>query len=185
MKGVRPTSGRVLLALFSILGSMRPEPLEGRSFLDLFAGTGQVGIEALKRGFSSVVMVEVMKNRAADIERALPPERGADAVVLSLELRRALSWLTKRARVFDVVFADPPYNEGWGKTLLREKNLTDVLKRGGILIVEHALKEELFVPETWALTDARSYGGTVLTFLKHASAPQESVPKNISKEAIL
>ncbi|MDR3231848.1 MAG: RsmD family RNA methyltransferase [Synergistaceae bacterium] len=175
MKEVRPTTGRVLLALFSILGSMCPPP-EGGTFLDLFAGTGQVGIEALKRGASSVVMVEVLKARAADIERALPPGRGDDAVVLSLELRRALSWLTRRERVFDVVFADPPYNEGWGATLLREKNLIGVLKQEGILVVEHASKEDLFVPETWSLVDVRSYGGSALTFLKRGNvSPRGSI----------
>jgi 16S rRNA (guanine(966)-N(2))-methyltransferase RsmD len=178
MKEVRPTSSRVLLALFSILNSMGFENAGG-AFLDLFAGTGQVGIEALKRGASSVVMVEVLKNRAAGIERtlslrtlslqALSRGREPDVTVLSLEFRRALSWLTRRGRVFDVIFADPPYNEGWGMSLLREKqekNLKDVLKREGILVVEHASREEFFVPQPWILADVRTYGESSLTFLR-------------------
>ncbi|MDR1873878.1 MAG: RsmD family RNA methyltransferase [Synergistaceae bacterium] len=179
MKEVRPTSGRVLLALFSVLNSMSLGNMrfgnvtEGWAFLDLFAGTGQVGIEALKRGASSVVMVEVLKNRAAGIERALPRGCGADVTVLSLELRRALSWLTRRGRVFDVVFADPPYNEGWGASLLQEKALPRVLKREGVLVVEHASREALFVPETWTLTDVRSYGESSLTFLRKPEGEEE------------
>ncbi|MDR2180065.1 MAG: RsmD family RNA methyltransferase [Synergistaceae bacterium] len=169
MKDVRPTAGRVLLALFSILGEMG-----GVSFLDLFAGTGRVGIEALKRGASPVVMVEVLKDRVRDIERGLPKEIGPDSVVvLGLELRRAMTWLDKRGCFFDVVFADPPYHQGWGKTLLHVKFLTKIVKREGVLVVEHALREplEIFLP--WTVTDVRSYGETALTFLKNTEGKAE------------
>lgn len=161
MKEVRPTSGRVLLALFSILGSM-----EGVSFLDLFAGTGRVGIEALKRGAASVVMAETLKDRAREIERAVPREYASDATVLALELRRALSWLVKRERTFDIIFADPPYNEGWGAALTGIKDLPPVLKEEGILVVEHASRETLSISDVWVVTDTRPYGETTLTFLK-------------------
>ena len=166
MKEVRPTSGRVLLALFSILGSM-----EGRAFLDLFAGTGRVGIEALKRGASPVIMVETLKNRSTDIERALPPAYAPLATVLALELRRGLSWLIRRECLFDVVFADPPYGEGWGESLLKVKDLAKVLKQDGVLVVEHASRERLSVPDDWLATDARPYGETTLTFLKRNDQP--------------
>lgn len=164
MKDVRPTSGRVLLALFSILGSM-----EGLSFLDLFAGTGRVGIEALRRG-ASAVMAEVLKDRARDIAGSIPAEHAERAVVLSLELRRALAWLARRGQRFDVVFADPPYNDGWGKTLLRTPGLEPdkILKPEGVLVVEHASREVLDVPASWLLTDERLYGDTALSFLKNA-----------------
>ncbi|MDR1376460.1 MAG: RsmD family RNA methyltransferase [Synergistaceae bacterium] len=162
MKEVRPTAGRVLLALFNILGEM-----ERVSFLDLFAGTGHVGIEALKRGAFSVVMVEVLKDRARGIERTIPEESRDRAVVLSLELRRAIAWLVRRECFFDVIFADPPYNEGWGKTLLHVNSLTKILKREGVLVVEHASREPLEIFPPWAVTDVRSYGETALTFLKN------------------
>lgn len=170
MKEVRPTSGRVLLALFNILGSV-----EGLAFLDLFAGTGRVGIEALKRGAASTVFVETLKNRAADIERVLPGGYAANAVVLSLELRRGLAWLLRRERTFDIVFADPPYGESWGVSLLKTEGLGGVLKRDGILIVEHASREKLAVPRRWSVTDTRPYGETTLTFLKHNYIPSEEV----------
>ncbi|MDR1979419.1 MAG: RsmD family RNA methyltransferase [Synergistaceae bacterium] len=166
MKDVRPTSGRVILALFNILGGM-----EGVSFLDLFSGTGRVGIEALKRGAFPVVMVEAVKDRAREIQRAMPGGPGdglTGNVVLSLELRRALAWLVKRGYLFDVVFADPPYNQGWGGELLHVKALTKILKREGVLVVEHASRESLDVLSPWTVTDVRSYGETALTFLKNA-----------------
>lgn len=160
MKDVRPTSGRVLLALFSILGGVK-----GLSFLDLFAGTGRVGLEALRRGASPVVMAEVLKDRARAIERAIPELAQNTASVLSLELRRALAWLIRRGRAFDVVFADPPYNQDWGKTLLHTTALEKILKRDGVLVVEHSAREALDVPPVWAVTNTRDYGETMLSFL--------------------
>ena len=161
MKDVRPTSSRVLLALFSILGGV-----EGLSFLDLFAGTGRVGLEALRRGAFPVVMAEVLKDRALAIERVIPKEHAERTSVLSFELRRAMTWLIRRGSVFDVVFADPPYNQGWGKTLLHTKNLEKILQRDGVLIVEHATREALDVPLTWAVTNTHTYGETMLSFFK-------------------
>jgi 16S rRNA (guanine(966)-N(2))-methyltransferase RsmD len=171
MKEVRPTSGRVLLALFSILGGV-----EGMDFLDLFAGTGRVGIEALKRGASSAVLVETLKDRARAIGRAVPEEFADRAVVLSLEFRRGAAWLARRERVFDVVFADPPYNEGWGASLLRAADLTKLVKKGGVMVVEHASREELTVPAPWAVTENRVYGETALTFLKPEPFEAEELP---------
>ncbi|MCL2009646.1 MAG: RsmD family RNA methyltransferase [Synergistaceae bacterium] len=172
MKDVRPTSGKALLALFSILGKLGKSgklgSLENTAFLDLFAGTGRVGIEALKRGASRVVMVEVSKERARGVERAVPAEfAGTEkVVVLSLELRRAIAWLVRRENAFDVIFADPPYNGGWGSELLHTKNLEKILKREGVLVVEHSSREALDVPPLWAVRDVRVYGETTLTFVE-------------------
>ncbi|MBR1673135.1 MAG: RsmD family RNA methyltransferase [Fretibacterium sp.] len=164
MKEVRPTSGRVLLALFNILG-----PVEGRSFLDLFAGTGRVGLEALKRGARPVMWVESVRARAQAIRQEAPEDAG----VLDLELRRAVAWLLKRGRTFDVIFADPPYHEGWGAELLGVKGLKDLLAPEGLLVVEHSVREPLVLTEAWAqgpeaagkLLRERDYGETRLSFL--------------------
>ena len=166
MKDVRPTSGKVLLALFSILGDLGGQ--KNAAFLDLFAGTGRVGIEALNRGASHVVMVEVLRDRARDIERAVPKEfAGTErAVVLSLELRRAIAWLTRRGLLFDVVFADPPYNDGWGASLLHTRGMEKILRHDGVLAVEHASREALVVPPPWEVRDVRAYGETTLTFVQ-------------------
>ena len=172
MKEVRPTSGRVLLALFNILESMKGRSGEA-SFLDLFSGTGRVGLEALSRGAAPVVMVETLKDRSRKIEGAIPSRHAEDATVLSLELRRALAWLIKREQTFDIVFADPPYNEGWGASLLQEKHLHKVLKYDGIMVVEHASRETLAIFSPWVVTEARAYGETTLTFLRLEAAETE------------
>ena len=179
MKEVRPTSGRVLAALFSILGSRGAArgSLEGQRFLDLFAGTGRVGLEALERG-ADTVFVESVRARAQAIERAVPRAAQGGAAVLNLELRRAVAWLLKRGQVFDIVFADPPYHEGWGAALLTVKGLSELLAPDGILVVEHASREPLTVPPEWQAGSDREYGETTLTFLHPVqniagSAPQE------------
>ena len=162
MKEVRPTSGKMLLALMSILGSRGK--LHGCSFLDLFAGTGRVGIEALKRNAGLVCFVETLKNRAEEITNAIPTDYKERSTVLAIELRRALSWLIKREIVFDVIFADPPYNEGWNKTLVPvlEKNHL-LLKDDGVFIYEHSARENIDY-STWKLAESRFYGESAFTF---------------------
>ena len=162
MKETRPTSGRSLLALMSILESKGK--LRGCSFLDLFAGSGRVGIEALKRGAETVYFVETLKRKAAKIANAIPSEYKEISAVLALELRRAFSWLIKRGFIFDVIFADPPYNEGWDKTLVSvlEKNHL-LLKDDGVLIYEHSAREKIDCL-TWKLVESRFYGESVLAF---------------------
>jgi len=164
MKEVRPTSGKSLLALMSILESKGK--LYNCTFLDLFAGTGRVGIEALKHGAGMVYFAETLKSRAGEIKHRIPSEYNEISAVLALELRRALSWLTKRGVTFDVIFADPPYNEGWNQTLvpIMEKNHA-LLKDDGMFIYEHSALESIDY-DAWKLMESRFYGESALTFFK-------------------
>lgn len=162
MKEVRPTSGRVLSAMLSILGG----EVEGCRFLDLFAGTGRVGLEALRRGAESCVFVESVKQRAEAIKKAC-----GENVVLSLEVRRALSWMVKRSMKFDVIFADPPYCEGWCEVLPHLAGLRELFAPECVMIVEHSVREPLTLkpednPNGLAVSDVREYGETCLTFLR-------------------
>ena len=163
MKDIRPTSGRVLSALFSILGDV----IEGAEFLDLFAGTGRVGFEALRRGAKRAVFVEGVRNRADDIKRSL---KDSDShIVLSLEIRRALSWLVKHDMRFTVIFADPPYNSGWPEILPALPNLDAAFSPGALMVIEHSAREPLTLsnnPYNFAITSQREYGETCLTFLQ-------------------
>ena len=157
MKDVRPTSGRVLSALFNILGVK----VEGAKFLDLFAGTGRVGLEALRRGAESCVFVESVKSRAEDLRKHAP-----DSLVLSLEVRRAVSWLVKRGMTFDVIFADPPYSAGWCEALPAVPNLAGLLENDGLLIVEHSVREPMNLAGPFVIYSVREYGESCLTFLQ-------------------
>lgn len=162
MKDARPTSGKVLLALFNIIGNLNPE----MNFLDLFAGTGRVGFEAKKRGAGKIVFVESVKSRAEELKKLSKN----DFIVLSLDVRRAINWLVKREMKFNFIFADPPYNSGWCKILPGIKNLEKIFSPDCIFIIEHSEREK-FVLNTndskWLeIFLQKSYGETCLTFLR-------------------
>lgn len=143
--------------MFNILGVK----VEGAKFLDLFAGTGRVGLEALRRGADSCVFVESVKSRAEDLRKS-----AGESLVLSLEVRRAVSWLVKRGMTFDVIFADPPYCSGWCEALPVLPNLAGLLEHDGILVVEHSVREPMNLAGPFVIYSVREYGETALTFLQ-------------------
>ncbi len=163
MKEVRPTSGIVLQALFNILG-----PPEGRSFLDLFAGTGRVGREALSRGFSPVVFVEISYRHAEQIRRSVPGNNGE---VIRMDVRRAIPFLLSRHDRFDAIFADPPYGTGWIPRMARLTGLlSGIMKGRAIFVLEHSSRER-FDPGGWKGWDisTRTYGESCLSFFREDS----------------
>lgn len=159
MKGVRPTTSKTLAALFNILG-----PLRGMNFLDLFSGTGRVAKEARSCG-ASVVTVELLRDRSAEIRQALG---GENHTALCMDVRRALKWLEKHNLSFDVIFADPPYEMKWMSELPQLLGAhIDLLNPGGIVVLERAEREPLnLMNSPWKLEDERRYGISVLDFLK-------------------
>lgn len=159
MKEVRPTTGKTMNALFSILG-----PLEGKSFLDLFSGTGRVAAEARRRG-ASIVTVELLRDRAAQIRETLGEN---SHIQLCMDVRRALKWLEKRQMTFDIIFADPPYDMKWMSELpgLLQTH-SAILKSCGIVVLERSRTEPLLLGDSsWELYDEREYGISVLDFLR-------------------
>lgn len=160
MKDVRPTSGKVLQALFNILGD-----INNFKFLDLFAGTGRVGLEALNRGAEFIAFVESVRDRADKI-KSLKILNNLNSLILSLEVKRAITWLVKRGYKFDVIFADPPYNLDWGKNFLAINNLDKLLTPESILVFERSKREDLILNLNYELISTRDYGETVLEFLK-------------------
>lgn len=160
-KGVtRPTTDFVRQALFSILG----QRVEGARVLDLFAGSGAVGLEALSRGASSCVFVD--ESRAA--EQAIAAnlrDAGLDGgrVVRS----DARTWLRRDAGVYDLIFADPPYarsliDRDHLAELLGGGLLRDRLAAGGLLVLEQAAEREPPVAEGLGLLEHRRYGGSAI-----------------------
>lgn len=156
MKDMRPTTSKVMLALFNILG-----PLSGRAFLDLFAGSGQVAAEAARRGAARVSAVEADKKRFADMVKKLPKSVSA----ICMDVRRALPRFVKNGEKFDIIFADPPYNLGWAREFpeLIEKNAGALAPRG-VIIFEHSDRETIkeLDAAVWERQE-RVYGGTVLS----------------------
>jgi 16S rRNA (guanine966-N2)-methyltransferase len=147
LKGLalRPTSDRLRETLFNVLG---PSVARAR-FLDLFAGTGAIGIEALSRGASEIVFVENHPPAAALIRRNLASlEIHSGVTVLTVDVLRGLQRLATRNKetdaAFDYVFLDPPYasTDDYARVLKFLGN-TDLVATGGIVVTEHRPKFDL------------------------------------------
>lgn len=131
---IRPTTDNVKESLFNILQF----DIEGRQVLDLFAGTGQLGIECLSRGAAGVTFVE--KDReAVRIVRENLKSCGMSAPVFQEDALRFL----ERGQKFDLIFIDPPYDAGLYEPVLERINLVDILSDGGIIVCEARREREL------------------------------------------
>ena len=161
---IRPTTDRIRESLFGILG-----PLDGVAFLDLFAGSGAVGLEALSRGAGSAVFVEKQTGLAEAIRRNLEllgfSEKG---VILAADAEKGLGRLAVRQARFGILFADPPYGEGYVAKTLKWLGQADLLAEDGIVVLQHSQREGMdeTCPGTLKAVDRRRYGDTVLSFLK-------------------
>lgn len=136
-KGTRPTTDRIKETLFNMIQDEVP----GSVFLDLFSGSGGIGIEALSRGAREAVFVEYGKEPLACIRANLKKTGMEDqSLVLPLEFSYGLSRLDKMGRSFDIVYADPPYSKGYEQKILTILSQTSLMRPGSLLIMESALE---------------------------------------------
>jgi 16S rRNA (guanine(966)-N(2))-methyltransferase RsmD len=162
---IRYTADNVKEALFSIL----QDDIFESSFLDLFAGSGNVGIEALSRGAKSVTFVDINRACIRAITSNLaqfglslkPPE----ITLLNMSMSRSMRYFQRRKAQFHTIFLDPPYRLGLVEKTLKEISTCGILSSEGQLIAEHDIKEES--PERLdklIITRQKRYGTTVLSF---------------------
>jgi len=137
----RPTADRIKESLFNILGYR----VEGRQVLDAFAGTGNLGLEALSRGAASAVFVD--KATAALIkENAEHTHLAERAEILRGDVFAALNRLERSGRQFSLVFCDPPYRQGLWERLLTVLDQGELLTKDALVIVEHGREENELPP---------------------------------------
>jgi len=159
-KGVRPTADRVKEALFNIIGAR----IVGAAFLDLFAGTGAIGIEAISRGAATVVFVDQNPLSVKLIHQNLELiEPNHNFTVLRLPFERAIELLAEEKAYFDLIFLDPPFDDRILVEAVQGILRVDLLKENGMIIAEHPRKFRLELPEFQGET--RNYGDICLTFL--------------------
>lgn len=164
---LRPTTDRVRESLFSMLtGGRFGDPIEGARVLDLFAGTGALGLEALSRGATHVTLVDDGRKSLSLIRENVMKCRCSDEVTVVKRDATKLPALENGGSPHDLIFLDPPYGKGLG-----ERALARALKGGwvtpGALIVweENAAIE---VPDSVELLDTRRYGDTVVSICEAA-----------------
>jgi len=157
----RPSNSKTREAIFDILGE---RVLDARC-LDLFSGTGALGIEALSRGAKEVIFVERDKRNKKVILENLKTLGLVDRTkVMGMDVERALKRLNKENLKFDLLFADPPYIRGLAEKFLRNLAACDILFSCALVVIEHHKKEEL--PEQLSqlvLHRKKRYGHTLLS----------------------
>ncbi|MDR1939823.1 MAG: 16S rRNA (guanine(966)-N(2))-methyltransferase RsmD [Clostridiales bacterium] len=170
-KAVRPTGGRAKEALFSILGA----DVMGASVLDLFSGSGALGIEALSRGAKRVVFADIepryiKKNLALigeEYDKTVYCGGGAKrSVVIGGAYEGTLSLLARAGEAFDIIFLDPPYNGELGESAIAGLINGGLVADGGKIIFEHSRDKELKkLPDCAIIYDERRYGIQALSFI--------------------
>jgi 16S rRNA (guanine(966)-N(2))-methyltransferase RsmD len=177
---VRPISGRIKQSLFDIFTGLTP----GARFLDLFAGTGAVGIEALSRGAAFVFFVDMDRRCVELIARNLAAAGFADRAKVHFgNVLSDLSWVPFRAGAaqFDLIFLGPPYKDAAKTPLaLSTPALARVAEAGllapqGWAVCQHHVKEPVQAPQGWVLARREKYGDTFLSFFR--SAPPQTPPE--------
>jgi 16S rRNA (guanine966-N2)-methyltransferase len=158
----RPTTDFVRQALFSILA----ERVTDARVLDLFAGSGAIGLEALSRGASSCVFVDDHRHAAATIQRNLEKTRLTGGRVVRSD---ALAFLRRDAVTYDIITADPPYWKHHGdidhvKALLESGLLGPRLAPDGWFVAEASSQQTPHPADGWHLADHRTYGSSALWF---------------------
>lgn len=172
LPGTRPTSGRVREALMNIW----QDRLTGASFLDLFAGTGAVGLEALSRGAKRVVLMEKASDSLRSLRQAADVFKidSCDVQVVAADLPGDLDSLkTTWARNFDLVFVDPPYDFADHAGVL--SGVAPLLRPGAEVAIEHRRSSAPTISVLdWHLAQTRSYGDSCLSFFRFRQARRKN-----------
>jgi 16S rRNA (guanine966-N2)-methyltransferase len=163
--GVRPTMDRVKAAIFSSLG----EIVIGARVLDLFAGTGALGIEALSRGADSALFVDEDRQSISAIEKNLSKTHLAGRV-RQQDVFGFLKNASATAAKFQIVFADPPYDkmksgESFTEKLLANGAIPWLLERDGVFVLEKRPGEDVPSTKLWQVNRQKTYGATEVLFL--------------------
>ena len=162
---VRPTMDRVKAAIFSSLGEL----IVGARVLDLFAGTGALGIEALSRGAASALFVEENRTAVLAIEQNFIRTK-LRGPVRKQEVFAFLEAVQSREQ-FDVIFADPPYEKTksggeFTRLLLVNRSLAALLRPSGVFVLEKRPGEQLVSSPLWHVIRSKTYGATEVLFLQ-------------------
>ncbi|MFH1146246.1 MAG: 16S rRNA (guanine(966)-N(2))-methyltransferase RsmD [Pseudomonadota bacterium] len=163
-RDIRPTSDKIRQAVFNILDL----DWESAAVLDLFAGTGALGIESLSRGARAAVFADDDRRAVEIIKKNLElcdfSQKGR---VFQKNVLHGLSFLKRLGSQFDLVFIDPPYGFGMARESLISISGAGLLAPSGTIVVEYDIKEELTVPPGLrAVGETRQYGRTMISFLE-------------------
>ena len=159
---IRPTADRVKEAIFSILGDAA-----GLEILDLYAGSGALGLEALSRGAQRAHFVDISRRAVSTIKENL---RSHDSSSTAFSQQDAVEFLRKVKRPYDWIFCDPPYDKVSYVRLLQAVSKSAALAEDSLLILETDRFHTFELPPALQTIDRRKFGDTVIHFIKRAEA---------------
>jgi 16S rRNA (guanine966-N2)-methyltransferase len=165
-RDIRPTSDRLREAMFDILSHRFPESLEGARVLDLFAGTGALGLEALSRGAATALFVDSGAEARALI-RSNVEALACGGITRIFRADAAKLGKAPAGPAFSLVFVDPPYELGLAGPTLSGLVAGGWLAKGAMIVVEEALKAEIVAPSALTRFDERPYGDTKISLFVH------------------
>lgn len=164
-RDTRPTTDRIKETLFNILQDEVP----GCCFLDLFSGSGGIGIEALSRGAREAVFVEFGREALACIRTNLSKTKLEDqALVLPVEVTYGISKLEKMRKKFDIIYADPPYKKAFEPKILNLLKGSGIVKPGTLVVLESALetKPDYVREDDYEILQIKKYKNNQHLFLR-------------------
>ena len=168
---IRPTADRVKESLFRIFG----EQVVDADFLDLCAGTGNIGLEALSQGARSITFVDnnyhSIRTIGSNLEMCGFDRKHPHVQLIHLDARKALTRLSKRKAKFDLIYFDPPYASKIHESCMKQIAEGDLLSAAGVLVIEHGKVQEpdwtgALTLEELVLSRQERYGDTVLSFYR-------------------
>lgn len=161
---VRPTSDRVKESFFNIIGTK----IVGTHVLDLFAGTGNLGLEAWSRGAEKIVFIDESQTSLQLVRSNIAKAKAEkDTKVIKGNAVKIIADLAANGEKFDFVFCDPPYNKGLPAKIIEQAAKHDIVSRGGYLIIEHSQHESLpELPVKFEIIRCEKYGETLISFLR-------------------
>ncbi len=148
---VRPTTDKVKEAIFDSIQFL----VHNAKFLDLFAGSGAIGIEAISRGAREVVFVDISRKAIKIIEENLNLIKETSRVINS-DYKNAISLL--KGKKFNIIFLDPPYAQNDAALILNLINECDILENDGLIIYEHLKNIDINLSEDWEIIKTKLYG---------------------------
>lgn len=168
---VRPTADRVKESVFNIIGSK----IIGAKVLDLFAGTGNLGLESWSRGAEAITFIDESKESLRLVESNIAKCRAqADCTVIKGNAVNVIDRLYRQGQRFDFAFCDPPYNKGWLDKIAAALKAAPLFNEGGYLIVERACHEEItLLPREYELVRSEKYGETLIDFIRFNGSSEQ------------
>ncbi|UCG91708.1 MAG: 16S rRNA (guanine(966)-N(2))-methyltransferase RsmD [candidate division WOR-3 bacterium] len=156
-RGIRPTKGIIRGAIFNIIA----QRLQNAHVLDIFAGSGALGLEAVSRGAQNCVFIEKKPNML--LQNIKNFSLVNKTKVIAADFRSGLKRMSNTQ--FDIIFVDPPYNKKYIEITLTLIDKRKLLKRGGIIVAEHSVREEFTLPDALCFIKKKHYRDTVVSFI--------------------